>query len=247
MLRRHSTLVLLLGVLPGAAVSAQIDAVSSMSAAQFAGDRVLKAPYSAQRRFTSLEKLADGITTRTETRGSEARDSLGRKYSEGERLWTYEDNGKSVLKSEMLYRIDDPVSNTQTNWNSSSKEVKVIHWPKSAIDATAGIRRGAFLADVPGEGVENLGVRTIQGVVAKGRRSTYKITEGHHQIGRTLSVVHETWYCPELKIIVLETNDDPRSGTWRNELVNILRGDPTVAKYHPPTDYVVREIRLPAR
>ena len=41
-------------------------------------------------------------------------------------------------------------------------------------------------------------------------------------------VVHETWYCPELKIVILETNDDPRSGETRNELVNIVRGEPDV-------------------
>jgi hypothetical protein len=51
--------------------------------------------------------------------------------------------------------------------------------------------------------------------------------------------------CPELKIVVLETNDDPRSGTTRNELVGIAREEPDVAKYRPPADYVVHDVRLP--
>ena len=247
MLRIHPTLFLLLGVLPGAGVSAQIGAISSTTASNNADDRILKAPYSAQRRFTSIKKLADGTTTRTESGGSEARDSQGRTYVAGERSWTYLDKGKSVLKSEMLYRIDDPVSNTETKWDSTSKEVKVIHWPKRAPDGKACSLCAEFSADVPGTVVEKLGVRTIEGVVAEGTRTSYTITEAQDQNGRGASVVHESWYSPELKIVVLETNDDPRSGTWRNELVNIVRREPDFAKYRPPTDYVVHELRLPAR
>jgi hypothetical protein len=65
--------------------------------------------------------------------------------------------------------------------------------------------------------------------------------------GKALSVVHEKWYCPELKIVVLETNDDPQRGTTRNELVGILRGEPDVTKYRPPADYIVRDVRPPVQ
>src|ERR1700679_1524794 len=71
---------------------------------------VLNAPYSAKRHFTSVKKLADGTVGRDESGGSEARDSQGRTYSAGERQWKY----KGVIKSETLYRIDDPVANTET-------------------------------------------------------------------------------------------------------------------------------------
>jgi hypothetical protein len=239
-LRVYSTLFLLLGVLPGAAVPAQ-------TASDNADGRILKAPFSAQRRFTSVEKLADGTTRRSESGGSKARDSLGRTYSADERHWTYLDKGKSVLGSEMLYRIDDPMANTETRWDSTTKEVKVIHWPKSATGGAACSLCDSFSADVPGTVVEKLGVRTIEGVVAEGKRSTYKITEAQDQNGQALSVVHESWYCAELKIVVLETNDDPRSGTTRDELVGIVRREPDVAKYRPPTNYVVHDVRLPAQ
>jgi len=59
-----------------------------------------------------------------------------------------------------------------------------------------------------------------------------------------LSVVHENWYCPELKIVVLETNDDPRSGRTRDELVDIVRGEPDVTKYQPPAGYVVQDVQI---
>jgi hypothetical protein len=229
------------------AIPAQTGAVSSTTASGNAGDRVLKAPYSAQRRFTSVEKLADGTTRLSESGGSEARDSQGRTYGAGERHWTYLDKGKSVLKSEMLYRVHDPVSNTDTRWDSTSKEVKVIYWPKRAPGRTAENPFSAFLEAVPGTVVEKLGVRTIEGVVAEGTRSTYTIAGPQDQNGQALSVVHESWYCPELKIVLLETNDDPRSGTTRNELVDIVRGEPDVTKYRPPADCVINDVRLPVR
>jgi hypothetical protein len=62
-----------------------------------------------------------------------------------------------------------------------------------------------------------------------------------------LTVVHETWYCPELKIVVLETNDDPRTGTTKNELMSIVRGEPDTTKYRPPTGYVIQDIQVPVQ
>ena len=239
-LRLHTILFLLLGVLPGATVLAQ-------TASDSADGRILKAPFSARRRFTSVEKLADGTTRRSESGGSKARDSLGRTYSADERHWTYLDKGKSVLGGEMLYRIDDPIANTETRWDSTSKEVKVIHWPKTAAGGAACSLCDPFSVDVPGTTVEKLGMRTIEGVVAEGTRSTYKITETQDQNGRALNVIHERWYSTELKIVVLETNDDPRSGTTRDELVDIVRRDPDVAKYRPPSNYVVHDVRLPGQ
>jgi hypothetical protein len=223
------------------AIPAQTGAIRSMTGN--VNERVLNVPYSARRHFTSVEKRADGKTSRSESGGSEARDSRGRTYSAGERHWTYLENGKSVLKSEMLYRIQDPVSNTNTSWDSTSKQVKVIHWPQGPQDSPVDV--SAFLAPIPGT-EEDLGSKTIEGVAAEGKRNTYTVAEGNDQHSRPLRVVHESWYCPELKIVVLETNDDPRSGTWRNELVKIVRGEPDVTKYRPPANYVVNHVRMPA-
>ena len=194
---RISMFFLLLGALPSFAIPAQRAGTSLAPASDSADDRVLNCPYSAQRRFTSIERLADGTSRSTESGGSEARDSKGRTYSAGERHWTYVDHGKPVLKSEMLYRIHDPVSNTDTSWDSTSKEVKVIHWPKGAPRGAFGV--GAFLADVPGTVTEKLGLRTIEGVVAEGTRSAYTVAGEQDEDRKPMSVVHESWYCPELR------------------------------------------------
>jgi hypothetical protein len=229
-------------------IAAQNQITSPLSKLTNQNDSILNAPYSARRRFTSVKKLPDGSIERNVTGGSEARDSQGRTYSEGERQWTYMEGTKSVLKSEMLYRVDDPVANTVTKWESVSKEVKVIHFPPKASEkdssgAQCEAACGTVEASVspPGEVVESLGIKTIEGVVAEGTRSSYSVSGGRDHNTQTFNVVHERWYCPELKIVVLQTNNDPRGNTYTDELVDIVRGSPDVGRYHLPSDAVVHE------
>jgi len=246
---RSLVLFAVLGGLTSVANLAQTSVTLTRTSSVEADERVLNAPYSAQRRFTSVEKSADGKINRTESGGSEARDSQGRSYTAGERHWTYQQGGKSLLKSEMLYRIHDPVANTDTNWDSSSNEVKVIHWPQNTrndeISSAECQSCLEAMTNNSGNVVEKLGTKTIQGVVAEGTRSSYTVPPEPGHNDQPIIVVHETWYCPQLKIVILETNDDPRSGTTRNELVGIVRGEPDVKKYYPPADYIVHKLQMP--
>ncbi len=247
-LRLQVSFVTLIWVLPIATLASASAMIGQTSV--FGSDKiVVNVPYSAQRRFTSIAKAADGTINRTESGGSEARDSSGRTFSAGERHWTYAEGGKNVLKSEMLYRIHDPVAATDTKWDSSSKEAEVIHWTKSVDEQGSSSQpcQECFEAATNGsdDGTKKLGVRQIEGVFAVGTRTSYTVPAGEDRRGTPIVVVHETWYCPELKIVILETNDDPRSGKTRNELVNIVRGEPNVTKYRPPADYVVHQVQIP--
>lgn len=213
------------------------------------GETVMNAPYSAEHRFTSTDKAKDGAVNSSESGGSEARDSEGRTYSAGERHWTYYEDGKRVLKSEILYRLHDPVANTDTQWDTTSREVKVIHWPKTwtkqgTADATCPSCPAEKISGSK-DRIEKLGTETFSGVVVEGTRISHTISESKGPPDSPAVVIHESWYCPELKIIVLETNDDPRSGRTRNELVNIVRGEPEVGKYNPPADYIMHEVHMP--
>ena len=248
---RLTVLAALLGVLPSITILAQISANPAGAVSASSGGPVLSAPYSAKRRFTSVTKLADGTISRSESGGSEARDSQGRTYSAGERQWTYFDGKKNVLKSEMLYRIDDPVAQTEARWDTTSKVVKVIHWTQSASSEDASPTKCPAACDEAGTNalgdvVEKLGTKTIGGFITEGTRSSYTVPTGQDHNDHPIVVVHESWYCPELKIVILETNDDPRSGTTRNELIDIVRGEPDATQYRQPAGYVVRELQLPS-
>jgi hypothetical protein len=119
---RASLLAALIVTVISVAMLAHPRAAHPESLSALPDETILNAPHSAERHFTSVKRLANGTTDRTETHGSEARDSQGRTYSAGERLWVYLGNEKS----EMLYRIEDPVARTDTKWDSISKEVEVF-------------------------------------------------------------------------------------------------------------------------
>lgn len=132
---RSKTLALL-SLLPVVAGLAQTGSVPADTFSCDTDDQVLNAPYSARHRITSVERRADGSVKKEEASESVARDSQGRRYRAGESHWTYLDAGKPVVKSEMLYQIVDPVARTDTKWDTTSRQVKVIHWSESA--STAG-------------------------------------------------------------------------------------------------------------
>jgi hypothetical protein len=236
---RPKLLVAALGALASVAVLTLVGAIPQGSSSVNADGTVLNAPYSAERRVTTT----DGAINHSQESKSEARDSRGRTYSAGERQWTYLEAGKRVLKSETLYDIDDPVGRTETKWDTNSKIVKVFHMPQKVPGkSTSTAPCQPCIQDPHGDSleatmiasgakVEKLGVKTIGGVVAEGTRVSLP------------NVVHESWYSPELKVLILTTDDDP-TGSFRNELVDIVRGEPDVTKYKPPAGYVVQDVQI---
>lgn len=238
-------------LVPWGTIFAQVSANYSGTVPACSDKPVLHAPYAAKEIFISVRKRRDGTVSRTETVGSQARDSQGRTYSAGERLWDYHVGKNKMLGSEMLYRIDDPVADTETRWDTSTKVAKMIHWPKGTQSQSAAVEKwitvcmALMTANTYGNNVQELGKKVMNGLVVEGTRSSYTVPAGEDHNKRPLVVVHETWYSPALKTVVLETNDDPRTGTTRDELTDIVRGKPDVTKYSPPAGYTIQQIQIP--
>ncbi|MCI0390587.1 MAG: hypothetical protein MOB07_17720 [Acidobacteria bacterium] len=95
--------------------------------------------------------------------------------------------------------------------------------------------------------IESLGTQTIEGVTAEGTRTTLTIPAG--EIGNTLplEIVDETWYSPELQITVMTKHRDPRSGETTYRLTNLSRSEPDRSLFEVPTDYTVRENKMPPK
>lgn len=47
------------------------------------------------------------------------------------------------------------------------------------------------------------------------------------------------WNSPELKIMLLSTRHDPRSGDDTTKLENLSRAEPDPALFQPPADYQI--------
>ena len=94
---------------------------------------------------------------------------------------------------------------------------------------------------------ESLGTQTIEGVTAEGTRMTFTIPAG--EIGNTLpmELVRETWYSPELQLVVMSKFRDPRSGETTYRLTNLTRSEPDHSLFGVPADYNVSEGKKPLK
>jgi len=86
---------------------------------------------------------------------------------------------------------------------------------------------------------EDLGTQTIQGVVAKGTRTTRTTPAG--AIGNDAPLVRtsEIWQATSLGLVVREVTDDPQNGKRSKELVELSQEAPDPASFQPPQDYAV--------
>jgi hypothetical protein len=89
--------------------------------------------------------------------------------------------------------------------------------------------------------VDDLGVKVIEGVTAKGRRETQTIPTGQIGNDRPISVVSETWYSDELQAIVLSRHSDPRVGDSEYKVTNVSRAEPSRSLFEVPAGYTIKE------
>ena len=107
-------------------------------------------------------------------------------------------------------------------------EVMAIQLPASGDPVTAPVQ-------------EDLGTQNVNGVLARGTRSTITIPAGQIGNDHALLVVDERWYSDELGMPVKTSNSDPRFGTTTFELTNISRAAPDPSLFQIPADYSVTD------
>jgi hypothetical protein len=207
------------------------------------GSPVTGAPYTATRTITHVQVLANGTTISHVTTEKEARDSQGRTFRE-----TNIERGENSIIS---YSVFDPVSRTEMNWTSKSKQVTLVHLPelnqfRVAHEKTNQEGTGTGWPGVPRRGgispsAEQLGSKIIDGVTVEGTRTTFSIPAGKEGNNQPLTITHESWISSDLKLLVLRTDSDPRSGTTTNELSNIDRNEPDAKLFQAPEGYTVQE------
>jgi hypothetical protein len=86
---------------------------------------------------------------------------------------------------------------------------------------------------------ENLGTKTIDGVLAEGHRTTMTYATGSMGNDQPFSVVMENWMSPELKTQILSVNHDPRSGDRTFKIANLSRNEPDAVLFMVPADYQI--------
>jgi hypothetical protein len=88
---------------------------------------------------------------------------------------------------------------------------------------------------------EDLGEQVIEGVRARGTRTTTTIAAGAIGNEQPITVVSEQWFSPELEVLVMTRHSDPRVGETTYRLSNIVRAEPDRGLFQAPGDYTIKE------
>jgi hypothetical protein len=91
---------------------------------------------------------------------------------------------------------------------------------------------------------EQLGKQLIEGVEAEGTRTTVTIPAGEIGNERPIEIVNERWYSPELQLVVMTRQSDPRSGETTYKLTNINRTEPAKTLFEVPAGFTVKEMQM---
>lgn len=209
------------------------------------------APYSAQAVTQRVQTLADGNRIAQTTTNSVSRDSKGRVRREESLpgVQTGENHPHLVL-------IDDPVAGLHITLDPNAKTAQKLTMlnAKRAAEAKAIVLAGTggpgtleivtsdvLKSDGSRTTKTDLGTQIIEGLPAKGTKITHTIPAG--EIGNDLPIVitTETWFSPDLKVMLMSKSTDPRMGETTYKLTNLSRSEPDPSSFQIPADYTVKE------
>ena len=236
----------------------------SMTFGPLAGTGVagVTAPYSAVGESSSLQTLADGThIIRNATTEKVYRDSQGRTRTERPLCRRSMDDPDAVY-----VEIRDPVAGyaylLDVQEHTAHRYVLQVHEQptrasRAVLAAVLTAGPPPLLPDsvmrveppppppaspdgaAPKSSSEPLGSETMEGVLVQGTRTTRIIPVGEVGNDRSLTVVHEVWTSPELKILILSKTVDPRIGEQTIRLTNVDTSEPSLSLFEPPADYKV--------
>lgn len=227
-------------------------------------------PYQAQAVTEMKQTLADGshivqTTTATVARDSDGRTARIQKLSKIGPWKSSSDSSES--SSATLTSILDPVAKTHIDYTSDSKVAHVLPMPPSLSKGAVTTMANGFALSSPGQDspvgprvnfiyserlhadspdanntkTEPLGAKSIEGVPVTGTRSTDTIPAGTIGNEKDIVITRETWYSPDLKLVIQSTQDDPRFGQSTYSLTNIQRDEPDETLFQVPAGYTIEK------
>jgi hypothetical protein len=247
MLRRPPLTVFSLLVATASPLSAQVQTVYPATTGE---------PFHAEVKTRKVKIQLDGKQTVDESHEVLARDSEGRVFNE--QLPSQNAGGVEGSHSFRPHTvsISDPVAMTQLRWDdqtgaiSTSKTVlKTALWfgsggAKPPVLDACQRGEGATRSYPNGETqkIEDLGKRTIQGILTNGCRVSTFIPAGAIHNTRAFTVTDDSWTSYEMRLRLLTLHHDAANGIDETiELDNIVRGEPDPALFQAPRDYQVRD------
>lgn len=206
------------------------------------GKVVTGSPFTATAVSETTQTLADGNKIVRKTQTNLYRDSQGRFRREV----TLPAIGPlaAVGQPKSFIVIQDPVGGKTYVLNPNNKvarELPQLPGFKGKFKINKDARWFKMMAEIQANvQKEDLGAQTINGVTAQGTRYTRTIPAGQIGNEKPIVIVRETWYSPDLQMLVMSKRSDPRFGDTTYQLTNIQRNEPDPALFQVPSDYTVK-------
>jgi hypothetical protein len=241
--------------------------VNVTSASGIPGAVIQGAPYSATISNQSIQTLADGNRIVQTSTGTIARDSLGRTRRD---VALPAIGSLSAAYAPHLVFIQDPTTQTFYTLNLTDKTAQKVPVFSAMVGgpgapggptviqmgsvATAGgplppsptgpaVFAQQFFTthDQAQTNTENLGSKTMEGILVYGVRTTRTIPAGQIGNDRPIQIVTEIWSSPDLKTIVFSKRSDPRTGDQTFQLTSVDRAEPDPSLFAVPADFKINE------
>jgi hypothetical protein len=206
---------------------------------------VANAPFTATVVTEVTRHLDDGSTITNRNHRIVARDSAGRIFQE-RRAFT--PNGDQQETALVQLDFSDPTSHTLyvCTPNRQICELRGYFASAKMVASSAAAPAGASGSKTRSLSSEDLGHDTIEGLDTIGSRDTTTIAAGAIGNDKSLSVVKEFWYSPQLGLNIVVNRVDPRSGTETFRVTAVNLGEPDPKLFDPPAGFRVVDTRKSA-
>lgn len=204
------------------------------------------APFSATIKTTHEEKFADGNAIHGQIVTHAYRDSAGRFH--GETMQRCDIGADGQFHPGFNVSVIDPVARITISWRVNDYEEKIARVshqpdPKSVSPPpplTEEQRKQIATAQersTRNGHSENLGTRTIAGVVCDGTRGVTITPAGEDGNLLPIETISELWRAHDSGIVMLHIQDDPYNGRTTAEVTEFSQSEPDPSLFAPPPGY----------
>jgi hypothetical protein len=224
--------------------------VSAMGLMIYGGHAKTGAPFSATIQTTHEEKFVDGNVIHGQIVTHYYRDSAGRVRGETSQGCNMGADGQ--FRPLINVSINDPVARINYGWrvNDTVENVARFYHQADPQPATAPPplteeqrKQNALVQEHWSKNTrhENLGTRTIAGLLCDGSRQFTTTPAGEQGNEKPIEVMEEFWTAHDTGIVMLRIDDDSRGIRTTTEVTALSQGEPDPSLFAPPPDYKLEE------
>jgi len=189
------------------------------------------APFSATVVIESKQTLADGTVEKRVGQTLIARDSRGRIRNERHMLMPEGTKGMPPL---IAVHVFDPATRISYIYNPATMIAREQLVPPPRPFGSGG--NGT---------TEDLGTSTLNGMQAKGTRTTRVVPAEVSGTGKPVTVTDEVWYSEDLHMNLMEEHTDLRGGKQTVVILSIKRDEPAASLFEVPAGYKIVDMTPP--